>query len=293
MKCLLIYNSKSGRQNIVKNIDYIVSVLKTKYDVVDKKASFYDGETRDMAKEACGKYDTIVVAGGDGTLHEVICGIGAQEIKPKIGILPAGTINDVSRSLKISQNYKKALNKILEGRTISHDLFKMNDEYGIYASAIGLLTDISYKVNSKPKKKFGKLAYYFSIPKFMFGHDALNIELSVNGENIKQKSSLILVLNSRSVAGRKVDKKNSLNDGIVNLIVFPSKKNKIKLGEIVKIVMFFAFGMRKKSKKYKIITTSKFSLKLDSLKNLNVDGEKIINDTYDFEVVNPGVEIFC
>ena len=48
MKCLLIYNQKSGKQNVVKNIDHIVSMLKEKYDTVDKKASFYDGETRDV-----------------------------------------------------------------------------------------------------------------------------------------------------------------------------------------------------------------------------------------------------
>jgi len=293
MKCLLIYNKRSGRQNIVKNIDYIVSVLKTKYEVVDKKASIYDGETRDLAREACGLYDTIVVAGGDGTLHEVVCGIGGCEQKPKIGILPAGTINDVSRSLKISRKLNKALKTILNGNTISHDLFKINGEYGIYASAMGLLTDISYEVNSVPKKKFGKLAYYFSIPKFIFGHKSFDMELEIDGETVNQKSCLMILLNSRSVAGRKIDKTNCLNDGKAKLVIFPSKKEKIKFGEIIKIVMFFAFGMRKNTKKYKIIETSRFNLKLNAPKNLNIDGEKITSDTYKFEVLNPGIEIFC
>ena len=292
MKCLLIYNQKSGKQNVVKNIDRIVSMLKTKYEVVDKKASFYDGETRDMAKEACGKYDTIVVAGGDGTLHEVICGIGGEKQRPRIGIIPAGTINDVSKSLKISRGYKKAVQTILDGRVISHDLFKINEEYGIYASAMGLLSGIGYEVNSKPKKIFGKLAYYFSIPKFLFGKKSIDIDLDVNDKQIKEKCSLFLVLNSRSVAGRKVDKKNDVSDGEVKIIIFPSKKKRIKLREIVKIVMFFGFGIRKNTKKYQIITTNKFNLKLNKAKDLCVDGEKMNCDTYNFEMVSPGVEIF-
>lgn len=293
MKCLFIYNPKCGRQNVIKKLDYIVSMLKTKYEVVDKKASFYDGETRDLAKEACGKYDTLVVAGGDGTLHEVICGIGGQKDKPKIGILPTGTINDVSRSLKIPRKLEKALKVILEGKTINHDMFKINEEYGIYASAMGLLTDISYEVNSKPKKKFGKLAYYFSIPKFLFGHSAFEVDISCENKNLKEKCSLLLVLNTRSVAGRKVDKNNCVNDGKVKLVLFPCKTKKIKLKEIVRIVMFFGFGMRKNTKKYKIIETSKFNLNLHNPQNLNVDGEKLRNTTYEFEVFNPGVEIFC
>ena len=292
MKCLLIYNQKSGKQNVVKNIDHIVSMLKEKYEQVDKKASFFDGETRDMAKDACGKYDTIVVAGGDGTLHEVVCGIGGEKNKPKIGIIPAGTINDVSKSLKISKNIKKAVQTILDGRTITHDLFKINEEYGIYASAMGLLSDIGYQVNSKPKKVFGKLAYYFSIPKFLFGKNAVDIDLDVNENHISQKCSLFLVLNSKSVAGRMVDKKNNMCDGEVKLVIFPSDKKKIKLREIVKIVMFFGFGMKKNTKKYKIITTNKFNLKLNETKNLCVDGEKMCCDTYSFEVISPGVEIF-
>ena len=292
MKCLFIYNPKCGKQNVIKKLDYIVSVLKTKYEVVDKKASFYDGETRDMAREACGIYDTIVVSGGDGTLHEVVCGIGGQKKRPTIGILPMGTVNDVSRSLKIPKNLNKALQIILNGRTIDHDMFKINEEYGIYASAMGLLTDISYEVNSKPKKKFGKLAYYFSIPKFMFGHDSFDINVCLGDKDIKERCSLLMVLNTKSVAGRRVDKNNCVTDGKVKLVIFPCKTKKIKLREIVKIVMFFGFGMRKNSKKYKIIETSKFNLRLHNPLNLNVDGEKLKNEIYDFEVLEQGLKIF-
>lgn len=293
MKCLLIYNQKCGRQDIVKRLDYIVSMLKTKYEIVDKKASFYDGETRDIAKDACGEYDAIIVAGGDGTLHEVTCGIAGQKVRPKIGILPSGTINDVSKSLKIPKNLKKGLNVILKGKTVSHDLFKINEEYGIYATAMGLLTDISYKVKSKPKKRFGKFAYYFSIPKFLFGESSFDVDINVNGQIIKERCCLLMALNSRSVAGRKVDKKNDIGDGKVKLVIFPCKSKKIKLSEIFKIVMFFGFGMRKNSKKYKIIETSSFEIKIDLPKNLTVDGEKMTSDVYKFEVISPGVEIFC
>ena len=292
MKCLVIYNQKCGKFDIVKGLDVIVSALRTKYEVVDKKASFFDGETREIARDACGKYDVVVVAGGDGTLHEVICGIAPMEQKPKIGIIPAGTINDVSRSLKISRNLKKALKTILNGKTMKHDLFKVNDEYGIYASAAGLLTDISYKVSSKPKRKIGKLAYYFSIPKFLFGHKAIDGEFTIDDKVMDKKFSLMLFLNSKSVAGRKVDKNNNLNDGKAKLIIFNNKKSKIGLLSILKIVFFFGFGLKKRTKDYEVYEVEKFSMKLDGETNLNIDGEKIIGERFEFEVLHPGVEIF-
>ena len=201
MKCLLIYNNRCGRLNVIKKIDMIVSRLKTKYDVVDKKASFYDGETRDMARDACGVYDTIVVCGGDGTLHEVISGVATQEYRPKIGIIPSGTVNDVSKSLKIPRKLNKCLEIILQGNTIQHDILKINEEYGLYAAALGLLTEISYDVKPKPKSRFGRFAYYFSIPKYIFGRNAFDVVLELGGKTEKHKASLMIVLNSRSVAG--------------------------------------------------------------------------------------------
>lgn len=293
MKCLIIYNPKSGRQNVVKKIDYIVSVLKQKYDIVDKKASFYDGETRDIARESCGKYDLLVVAGGDGTIHEVVCGIAPCDKKPRLAIIPAGTINDVSRSLKIPRNLEKCLKIILKGEFVKHDLLKINDEYGIYGAALGLLTEISYKVNSAPKRKFGKFAYYFSIPRFIFGKRSFDMTLKTENGELSKKASLFLVLNSHFLAGRKVDKMNRLDDGKVQIVVFGCKKEKVRFCDLWKIVMFFAFGMKKKSKSYDMISSSKFSIHLENPKDLNIDGEKIKDENYEIEVLSPGIEIVC
>ena len=292
MKCLVIYNNRCGKLNVIKKIDMILSKLKTKYEVVDKKASFYDGETRDLAREACGKYDTIVVCGGDGTLHEVICGIGGQENRPKIGIIPSGTVNDVSKSLKIPRNLNKSLDIILKDKVMKHDIFKVNEEYGLYASALGLLTEISYDVKSKPKSRFGKFAYYFSIPKYIFGKKAFKVTLDIDGRKERHKASLMIVLNSRSIAGRKVDKKHNVNDGKVNLIIFDNVSTKVKLGGIWRIVKFFAFGMKKSSKNYKILECSEFKANFRTMQKINIDGEKIECDQADFKVIHPGIEIF-
>ena len=71
-----------------------------------------------------------------------------------------------------------------------------------------------------------------------------------------------------------------------------SKEQKIKLGGILKIVEFFGFGIHKKSKNYQIIESSKFNLKFKNEINLNVDGEKIVGDEFDFEVLKEHIEIY-
>ncbi|MGI6106640.1 MAG: diacylglycerol/lipid kinase family protein [Lachnospiraceae bacterium] len=59
----------------------------------------------------------LIVLGGDGTLNEVINGIDDYS-DVRIGFLPAGSGNDLARSLKLPKNLKALSDQILEGRTV-------------------------------------------------------------------------------------------------------------------------------------------------------------------------------
>ena len=116
MKCVYIFNPNSGKKKHVKMQDYIVKKLLDKFEVVDVRPTKKRGDASEFAKEACGIYDVIVVAGGDGTLNEVINGIAENENRPKIGYIPTGTCNDLARSLKIPLISKKPLMLFLKAR---------------------------------------------------------------------------------------------------------------------------------------------------------------------------------
>ena len=73
------------------------------------------GHGEKLAREVVGKgYRTIVAAGGDGTVNEVLNGID-----PKIctlGVLPVGTMNVLALELGIPPNLEKALEVIRAGK---------------------------------------------------------------------------------------------------------------------------------------------------------------------------------
>ena len=56
-------------------------------------------------------YD-IIIAGGDGTLNEVVNGI-EQPNRPKLGIIPMGTVNDFGRALHLPSDIMGALMLLL------------------------------------------------------------------------------------------------------------------------------------------------------------------------------------
>ena len=61
------------------------------------------GDARGLAARAVSQgYGTIVAAGGDGTINEVVNGIGGADVQ--FGILPVGTMNVFAAELGIPQN---------------------------------------------------------------------------------------------------------------------------------------------------------------------------------------------
>ena len=295
MKKIFIYNPESGKGKVQKQKEYIISKLREKYGEIEECPTKFSGHASQIAKEACKDCDYIFACGGDGTLNEIINGIAEQENKPIIGYIPTGTVNDVARSLGIKRNIKKATQNLLDGEVFEHDIFKANSRYGIYVCCAGLFTKSSYDTKRESKRKFGKIAYFFKGAKEVFGAKPVEVELEVDGENIKQSVSLALILNSKSVAGIKLNKKAKLNDGRVEVVLVHSHRNRITFVELLRCLSLFIFGVgaHKKNKHITYRLVDKFSAKVKEGTTINLDGEKSGEGSFSFEVVKQAVKIIA
>ncbi len=293
MKCIFVYNPESGNGKIKKYRDYILTELAKKYGEVDCVETRHAGDATELAKNSIGVYDYFFVSGGDGTINEVVNGFGEEENAPVLGIIPSGTVNDVAHSLHISKNLKKAVKNLIEGEVFEHDIFKVNDRYGIYVCCAGLFSKTSYGTKRYSKKKLGKLAYFFYGVKELTTTKPTKIELEINGETIKKYCAMLLIFNSRSTAGFNVNKKALLDDGVVEVVVFHSHKKSIWLFDILRAVRFFLFGVKSiiKSKNVTYRQASKFKIKLAEDTVINLDGEKSGKGCFDFSVINKGLKI--
>ena len=295
MKSIFIYNPESGNGKITKNKDYILSKLREKYGEIEERPTEFSGHATILAKEACGEYDYVFACGGDGTLNEIVNGIGGEEHKPIIGYIPTGTVNDVARSLGIKKSLKKAVNNLLEGEVFEHDIFRVNDRYGIYVCCTGLFTKSSYDTKRESKKRFGKIAYVFKGAKEIFNAKPVHVEVQTEDETIKRNCGLVLVLNSRSVAGMKLNKEAELNDGEVEVVLIHSHEKHVLFNEILRCLGVFLFGLDayKNSKKITYRKLSKFTIVTEEGTTINLDGEKSGAGSFDFEVIKSGIKIIA
>lgn len=288
MKCAFIYNPNSGKVKQEKYKDYIVNKLLSKYEVVDVFPSQKPRHATKLAKEACGRYDTLVVMGGDGTLSEVINGIAEEENKPVIGYIPHGTVNDVGHSLKLPRNVKKCIDVILKGKTLSHDIFKANDKYGIYVCCAGLFTETSYSTRQKDKKRIGKLAYFFHGCKKLLKTNSVDLKISFDGGEIEGRFAFVLVLNSRSVAGFKINGKAKLNDGKMDILLVKDKGKKVSMKGIFKVFSLFVCGLQRQGIRLRL---DRFTVETRDDEVINIDGENAFTGGFDFQVLKNGIEI--
>lgn len=293
MKSIFVYNPESGKGKIKKYKNYILRKLKEKYEEVDCVETTHPLHASELARESIGKYDYFFICGGDGTLGEVINGMGDAENKPIIGYIPCGTVNDVASSLGISKNIKKATDTLVNGMPLAHDIFKVNNHYGIYVCCAGLFTKASYQTKREAKKHFGKLPYFIDGVKDIFKSRPLHVKISNSDSTIEQDCALMLILNSRSVAGFKLNKNAELSDGAVDVILFNTSSDKIHLNSIFECVKAFVFGIDrvKKDKKVTVFKANDIKVDIFGASNINIDGEKVADKTFEFSTIKNGVKI--
>lgn len=272
MKCFFIYNPKSGKGIVLKNLPYIRQKLNEKFDEVVIYESKSKQDLEETVKIASTVYDVIVFSGGDGTFNDVANAICECDKRPILGYLPLGTANDIARNLKIPRSVKGALKVVCNGLPIEHDVGKINDRYFIYVAGIGVCTDVSYRTDHKAKKVLGRFAYVLDGFNKFFTSPLNKIKITTETEVIEENAPLVLVLNSMSVGGIRFHPYGHLNDGTFDIIVVKEGKDKGRFN-VIKLFIGGLLGFRKKSGST-IIKSSKFTIEVSDEATWCTDGEE-------------------
>ena len=172
----------------------------------------------------------MVAAGGDGTLNEVLNGIGDAPDgfeRTRLGLLPLGTANVFARELGIPADLNLAWAVIRQGNETRIDLPRVDyeadhhPEYRYFAQLAGAGLDAHAikLVNWQLKKRFGPLAYVLAGLRALLGAQS---KISTAGGHDSLTGELVLIGNGRFYGGRfPIFPKADLCDGLLEVCVFP------------------------------------------------------------------------
>jgi YegS/Rv2252/BmrU family lipid kinase len=189
------------------------------------------GHARRLAAEAVGEgHDTVVAAGGDGTLNEVLNGIGDVPggfERTRLGFIPLGTVNVFAREFGIPLDHRGAWSVIVQGREVRVDLpwvewtayGRATRRYFAQLAGAGLDARAIELVEWKIKKQVGPFAYVLAGLRALAETQPTITATAPEGTATGQ---LVLIGNGRYYGGNyRVFPAGGLRSGVLEVCVFP------------------------------------------------------------------------
>jgi diacylglycerol kinase (ATP) len=227
LRALLIANPGSGKAlDKALQIKLVTRYLAEYGLVPDVAVAAPKKEATPIARKAVKDgYNLIIAMGGDGTISAVIRGIAGS--KARLGIIVAGTMNDIGKSLGIPIDPKEACALIASGHTRKLDLGQVTSKkkkkfYFFMVAAIGLHATLDPMFKNVPKGNLSSLSEvvttflkYKTNPKvFLTLDDESKVEVETMGVTV---ANLPLVGMNSLVAPDA-----STDDGLLDISIYPN-----------------------------------------------------------------------
>jgi len=217
-KAMLIINPTSGGEKALDYKEKLENKAKEYFEYVETKITEKAKDATAFADEASKEnYEAVIVFGGDGTVNEVISGIAEKDYIPKLGIIPGGTGNLITKLLEISQDIDEAIDQLDFNKTNAIDIGKANKSYFGYIFSVGSLPEAIHNVEIEDKTKYGVLAYAINTIKSVIKDEVFNIKIETENGSYEGGASQVLVLLSNYYADKKIFEENK--DGYANILI--------------------------------------------------------------------------
>lgn len=216
-RLVLIVNPTAGaRKTVEQDIDKVKAVFKEAFRVRVHKTTRWRNATH-FADKHVNDGDVVVVAGGDGTLNEVINGV-VNKKNIRLGVLPFGTTNVFTQELGIPKDVVEAARIIAKQKSRFFDVGRANDRYFILWCGVGIDAHVISKVQPWLKKLLGPTAFILTgfIETFSYAPQKLIVRFD-SGET--KECYFAIVSNTKLYGSKLLFPAAKFDDGLFNVVL--------------------------------------------------------------------------
>jgi YegS/Rv2252/BmrU family lipid kinase len=230
---LLILNPKAGLRARPGTIERLLSVAAHLGWHIEVHETQARGDATRLAAEAAARgLPVVLVAGGDGTLNEVVQGLAGTETA--VGAIPLGTMNVWVRELGLPLDPAETLHELLLGQVRRIDLGRVNDRYFLLMAGLGFDAAAMRAVDGKPKRRFGPVAVLAAGALVALGSHGSRLRVRADGRVFGTNALLVTVGNTRLWAGAvEITNRASAADGLLDVCIFPGRSLLTKLRHVL------------------------------------------------------------
>ncbi|MEQ4573850.1 MAG: lipid kinase YegS [Gammaproteobacteria bacterium] len=238
----LILNGKSAGDDALRAA---VGHMRERGVRLDVRVTWEDGDAERYVAEAISAgVDTVIAAGGDGTLSEVATTLAHRDepagALPTLGLVPLGTANDFAAAAGIPEEALAALRLIAGSPARAIDLLRVEADHGPHwcanVASGGFGTQVTVETDEGLKKMLGGLAYLIT------GMSRLGriepVQASLRGPDFHWQGGFIAlgIGNGRQAGGgQALCPEARIDDGLLDVTIVPELSGEVAgtLGALV------------------------------------------------------------
>jgi lipid kinase YegS len=275
----LILNGKSAGDD---DLRHAVHAMRDAGIALDVRVTWEDGDAeRHVAEAIADGVDTVIAAGGDGTLSEVATTLAHRDepadALPSLGLVPLGTANDFATAAGIPDEPLPALELVRAVAAVPLDLLRIDAEDGPHWCANlasgGFGTEVTVETDEGLKKMLGGLAYLITGIAKLGRIEPMTAR--VRGPEFEWEGDFIAlgIGNGRQAGGGQALCPDALvDDGALDLTIVPELSGEVAatVGTVIKDGKHAALD--------RVATRARLpwvELEADQPMTLNLDGEPV------------------
>ncbi len=181
------------------------------------------GDAQHLAARAVAEqFNLIIAAGGDGTVNEMLNGIGTSGVA--LGVLPLGTVNVLARELGIPRTIRDAWSVVERGRVREIDLGRAeaggSKRFFVQLAGVGFDAAAIQLASWELKKKIGPLSYVWAGLKAV-SMPNVTVDVRADHEGRWERGASVLIGNGRFYGGSfALFPQAKMDDGRLDVCVF-------------------------------------------------------------------------
>jgi YegS/Rv2252/BmrU family lipid kinase len=181
----------------------------------------HGGDVAARARQAATRGDTLVAAGGDGTIGAV-AGVAVERQIP-FGVIPTGTLNHFARDVGIPKDLAQAVHTILAGRVQHVDVGEVNGRIFVNNSSIGIYPRMVWEREKELRNgRRKKTAFAIAMLRTWRSYRTLVCRLTIDATPHDVRTPFIFVGNNDYVAeGFSLGSRKALDSGRLSVFVAP------------------------------------------------------------------------
>jgi diacylglycerol kinase (ATP) len=219
----LLTNPTSGRGRGARARAAVLDVLRgTDLEVLDLVGADADEALALATRAVADGVDALWVCGGDGLVHlavQALAGTGTP-----LGVVPAGTGNDVARYLDLPRTDPAAaahllLRALRSGSTRTQDQARAGDRWFTTVLAAGFDAKVNERANAMTRPR-GQMRYNVATLAELRTFAPLPYTLDLDGATLRLEAMMVAVGNGASYGGGlRITEGALLDDGLLDVVV--------------------------------------------------------------------------